>query len=466
MALTEEDLKAIPENGIDPEDPGKYKILLEDLQGNILNGHGRDRSVHLFLQFKPDRTETAKQWIQSFSQRYLKSAQQQFDEAAQYREKNVSGGLFANFFLSCKGYEALGFPGHQIPPDRPFRAGMQHDDIRGFLGDPEVEKWEEGYQNKIHALVLIADDSIDVLAKTVDEITSELNSIADIVHKEDGFILRNKAGQIIEHFGFVDGVSQPLFTKRDILRARTQDPDFSKWDPRSSLDILLVKDSNGKTEDSYGSYLVCRKLEQDVKAFREDQKQLAQTLGIEEDLAGAFIMGRFPDGTPVTESDRALAGSVANNFNYDADLAATKCPFHAHIRKTNPRGDTGRVESSPGLDEALKEEKAHRIARRAVSYGSNDLTQESSSGSGLFFLCFQADIENQFNFMQARWANPKNFVQVNVGPDPVIGQPDGTQKWPKQWGKSETEDYKFTLWVFMKGGEYFFAPSLSFLRSI
>ncbi|MFM6674750.1 MAG: hypothetical protein ACKPJO_32325, partial [Dolichospermum sp.] len=43
-------------------------------------------------------------------------------------------------------------------------------------------------------------------------------------------------------------------------------------------------------------------------------------------------------------------------------------------------------------------------------------------GSGLFFLCFQADISNQFNFMQSVWANANNFVQVNVGVDPIIGQ--------------------------------------------
>lgn len=42
MALTEEDLQIIPENGIDPENPGEYAALLNDLQGNILRGHGRE----------------------------------------------------------------------------------------------------------------------------------------------------------------------------------------------------------------------------------------------------------------------------------------------------------------------------------------------------------------------------------------------------------------------------------------
>ncbi len=238
--------------------------------------------------------------------------------------------------------------------------------------------------------------------------------------------------------------------------------------PRASLDIILVKDNNGG-DDSYGSYLVYRKLEQNVKKFREQMRALANHLQIENDLAGAFIVGRFSDGTPVTLSDKPInktAPTVTNNFNYDQDTTAMKCPFHAHIRKTNPRGDTGRIESSINFDDDLQTERRHRIARRAVSYGENNIAKEPETGSGMLFMCFQSNIENQFNFLQFRWANPNNFVQVNVGADPVIGQPQGTQKWPKQWDKPETQEWKFELCVNMKGGEYFFAPSISFLKNL
>ncbi|MFM6278204.1 MAG: peroxidase, partial [Dolichospermum sp.] len=68
MALTEEDLKNVPETGIDPEDvESKYQGLLTDLQGNILKGHGRDYSVHLFLEWKSDKVTEAKKWIQTFT---------------------------------------------------------------------------------------------------------------------------------------------------------------------------------------------------------------------------------------------------------------------------------------------------------------------------------------------------------------------------------------------------------------
>lgn len=473
MALTEEDLRDLPANGegIDPDNPGKYAQLLEDLQGNLLNSHGRNYSAYLFLQFKPDKTDEAKQWIKGFAEEYLQSASQQAINARRYREHKINGGVFSNFFLSRKGYEYLRYSPAKIPGDAPFRYGMKNPNIANLLADPPVEKWEAGYQGEIHALVIMANDELVPLLQTVNRMTQQMSQVAEVVNREDGFILKNYRGQFVEHFGFVDNISQPLFLKREIELAKEKGCDFSKWDPRASLDILLVKDPNGTTEDSYGSYLVYRKLEQNVKGFRENQRKLGEKLGIAEDLAGALVVGRFFDGTPVTLYDRPLYANpirpldTMNDFDYHEDTQGTKCPFHSHLRKMNPRGDTGRVESSFNYEQSLQTERRHRIVRRGLSFGENDLTQEPETGSGLLFLCFQADIENQFNFMQASWANQKNFVQISVGPDPLISPP-GTQKWPKKWGEAETEEHDFSLWVTMKGGEYFFAPSISALKTI
>ncbi|MEO1671730.1 MAG: Dyp-type peroxidase [Cyanobacteria bacterium J06631_2] len=470
MSLTQADLQNLPEAGIDPNNPGKYEVLLQDLQGNILKGHGREHSVHLFVQWKPEQIAQAKEWIRAFAQTYITSAQKQSDEAINYKQNGICGGIFANVYLSRFGYEALGVKSPQVERQEavgpgsvvdPFTLGMKSDPVRKFLSDPEVAAWESGFRQDIHALILIADDNINELLQLVNQVTAKLRPVAHILHREDGFVIRNNAHQAIEHFGFADGVSQPLFLKRDIEKVAPQG--FDKWDPRASLDLVLVKDPNGKTEDSYGSYLVYRKLEQNVKAFREDQQQLAQKLEMDEELAGALVMGRFADGTPVSESDQPTRPiTLPLNFNFDEDVAGSKCPFHAHIRKTNPRGDKTRI----GVYESLADEKNRRIVRRAISYGESDTTKEPETDSGLLFLCFQSDLENQFNFMQAFWSNNTSFVQDNVGPDPVIGQPEGVQKYPQQWGEPETEDYGFKLWVFMQGGEYFFAPSISFLSNL
>lgn len=475
MALTEDDLKNIPPEGIDPENPGKYAGLIEDLQGNILKSHGRDYSTHLFLKFKEGKETDVKQWIKDFATDYVTSAQKQTDEAKCYRETGVGGDVFANFLLSVIGYKYLGVKPFRLPKDEPFRFGMKNPDVKDALGDPPVDEWEEGYQATIHALVIIADDDVVDVLQAINYLTQSLRTVAEVVHREDGFILRNKKGQVVEHFGFVDGVSQPLFLKRDIEKSRINNGGFDKWDPRAGLDIIIEKDRNGHKEDSYGSYLVYRKLEQDATGFRAKQQELADTLGISFDLAGAMTMGRFADGTPVNLTDiQIYSRNTPDNFNFDQDVAGTKCPFHAHTRKTNPRGDTGRIGSSVNFEQSLETEKGHRIARRGISYGNNELhaydtpnTQKSKIPSGLLFLCFQNDIKNQFNFMQATWANAPNFPQVAVGPDPVVAsQSSGTQKWPTKWGSTETTEFEFDRYVKFKGGEYFFAPSMSYLQNI
>lgn len=475
MALTEEDLKNLPEEGIDPENPGIYKELLEDLQGNILKGHGRDYSTHLFLEFKEGKEKEVKEAIALFTNKYVTSAQTQADEAAQYRANGTNGKVFANFFLSAAGYEYLGIKPFKMPKDEPFRYGMKNPSVSNLLGDNVYTEWEEGFQSTIHALVLIADDDVVDVLQCVNLLSQHIRPSAEIVHREDGFILRNKKGQVIEHFGFVDGISQPLFLKRDIAKAKVNNYGFGQWDSRAGLDLVLEKDRNGN-ENSYGSYLVYRKLEQDVKNFRVRQKVLATELGINSELAGALVMGRFADGTPVNLTDiPTYSTNTPNNFNFADDADGRKCPFHAHTRQTNPRGDTGRIGSSVNFEQSLETERNHRLARRGISYGNNDLhaydsddpnNQKSKIPSGLLFLSFQANIKNQFNFMQATWANANNFPRVAVGPDPVIAPESGTQKWPTKWGGTETKEFDFGGYVKFKGGEYFFAPSISFLKSL
>ncbi|NET51836.1 MAG: peroxidase [Merismopedia sp. SIO2A8] len=480
MALTEEDLSKIIEEGIDPDNPGKYADLLNELQGNILKSHGRDHAVHLFLKFTALAQE-AKEWLQTFAQAYVTSAAKQAQQTKSYKRSKKLGvkassttTTFVNLFLSRKGYQYLD-TGFKVPRDDFFKYGMKAKEVKDYLGDVSHKEWDQGLQDEIHALILIADDDSERLKTLVEELTPCLSSVAEIVQQETGFILRNDSDQVIEHFGFADGVSQPLFMKSDVDKAKDKD-DFDQWDPRAPLNVVLAKDPNGKTEDSYGSYLVYRKLEQDVEAFRAAEAKLAAKLGIDSELAGAYIVGRFKDGTPVTLSEQPTE-TTTNNFNYNNDPTnfgldpkPSKCPFHAHIRKTNPRGDTSRVHSAPHPETELERERGHRIARRGISYGEQDPNLAPKTGSGLLFLCFQGEIVGQFAFIQNAWANENKFVKVNVGNDPIIGvtgdgEADpaiaGNRQWLKKWGETDSEAERdllepeppFKVWIHLKGGE-------------
>src|SRR5882762_3334613 len=80
---------------------------LESLQGNILQGHGRNHSAHIFLKFETGKEDDVKKWIEEELAEHITSAQRQLDEAEQYRLYKIPGRLFMSFFLSLKGYVYL-----------------------------------------------------------------------------------------------------------------------------------------------------------------------------------------------------------------------------------------------------------------------------------------------------------------------------------------------------------------------
>jgi deferrochelatase/peroxidase EfeB len=174
------------------------------------------------------------------------------------------------------------------------------------------------------------------------------------------------------------------------------------------------------------------------------------------------VMGRFEDGTPVVT--QPTAGRPTNNFTYDEDPAGEKCPLQAHTRKVNPR-----------------QKGTPHIVRRGITYGERwkepkynpSLEELPSEGVGLLFMCYQRNIEKQFEYLQLAWANNPHFpLKQAPGIDPVIGQPGGSgtgqQKWPARWNDASEKHKPFDFHgcVTLKGGEYFFAPSIYFLEHI
>jgi Dyp-type peroxidase family len=425
--------------------------------------------------------------------------------------------------LSSSGYKALGFSGDQIPDDARFRLGMKHDDVRNWLHDPHGTEWEQGFQGQIDALVILAHDlnpnEDNAFKDLVAHISQEAETVADIVNTEYGHVIRETVDdetgrtRTTEHFGYVDGISQPRFYNYHVAKAGG----LKGWDPSAPLKLVLSVDPNGHGPDSFGSYFVYRKLQQDVDGFNRRVGELAAALKIDEDLAGAYVVGRFKNGTPVVkyrESRKKTAYQSRleeNDFSYAIDPMGDKCPYQAHIRKANPRGEkpmammswTARFiakrkwlrrlfpEVQERLEMGLRMERDRRIARRGIPYGPD----HSERGErGLLFLCAQSDIAAQYEFLQAVWCNKNIFLKDETGLDPVIGQGYqqlGGQWWPKKWGGPQwparwerpqwppwrrnlsrrmtrltRNQFDFSGYVTLKGGEYFFAPSMDFLKNI
>jgi deferrochelatase/peroxidase EfeB len=251
--------------------------------------------------------------------------------------------------------------------------------------------------------------------------------------------------------------------------------------------VLVADPYAAPRQDCFGSYLVFRKLEQNVRGFREREELLARWLGLKGSAvqrAGALIIGRFRDGTPVTASAAAAASpGVPNNFNYAEDADGTRCPFRAHIRKMNPRGDGARLRTDSRVayaDGSLQDQEwRRRIVRRGIPYGvrqidprENPRTEQLPTRDvGLLFLCFQSSLANQFGFLQKLWANAPDFARENTGIDPLVGQHADhlcpiPQRWPLKWGKAAMTPFAVGGFVSMKGGEFLFAPSIPFLTNL
>ncbi|GAA3583788.1 Dyp-type peroxidase [Nonomuraea rosea] len=434
------------------------KAMLDNLQPNIVRSHVREHLSVLFVRFN-DMAE-GRAYLRRLATTKMKSARKHLQEVRDFATGRRRGTPYVGVGISKAGYRDLGHSVEDVRKfgDKVFRDGMKRRIAE--VADPPVDQWERVYQREIHAVILIGDAEQETVTALRDEIVGDLPESARLLGEETGQGMRNPAGDGIEHFGYVDGRSQPLFVRDEVDKEPKQ-----HWNPAFPLSNVLVPDPFSPDPDRHhGSYLVFRKLEQNVRAFKEIEQELADGLGLtgsDRDRAGAMLVGRFKDGTPLTSKRTAGGGPVSNDFTFDADTGS-KCPFSGHIRKTNPR--------SFGRDVLM--------ARRGQTYGERtdepwDDSPPASRPSGevgLLFMAFNGSLVRQFEFTQQQWVNNADFENPATGHDPVIGQGDRDIKvsFPKVWGKPEVSlpQGQVPQTVTMKGGEYFFAPSLAYLRNL
>ncbi len=456
-----------------------FLSMLDNMQGYILKHHGRTHAYHLFFTLDKTKIAAAKKWITHFVNHHAQSAAKQLKDAKAHHQPAESGkafdaGVFFNLSFSNAGLNALGAdPSLIATPDPSFANGMKKSNAT-LADDPTV--WEEAFQGEIHGLLVIADSTSSTVADTLEKMLLEVKPFCSATHIQKGKILRNAFGVGLEHFGYADGISQPNFLQNN-------DAPAVQWeDNHAMLNTVLVEEDKTKVgADCFGSYMVFRKLDQNVKDFLHNEDDvLPEVLNVHgdknPDLKGAMKVGRFEDGSEVVNHSiaKGITGNdqLFNDFDYRDDTSGTKCPYHAHVRITNPRKDP----IDPVVDQAFT--KSVRLTRRAIPY--NDIGRDEfdldgdrpTHGVGLLFICYQSSIVKQFEFIQSRWANQGTIASHMVGQDGTIGQgpvpPGFTQGLPKQWGvpPNDSQPIHFGHFVTMKGGEYFYTPSIPFLKLI
>lgn len=434
-------------------------LNVENIQGDILIG--MRKQVELFFFFSINNPS-------SFKSKLRNTLLSQITTTLELLSVSTQPVVSLNIAFSQAGLTKLGKTDNLR--DALFSNGQQSD--ANNLGDPGTTNWVNAFLGKkIHGVFLIASDTSNSISTEVSAIESLFGSDITKQYSLQGNIRPPPfAGH--EMFGYLDGVSQPAVSGFNFNPAPGQQviaPGViltgNDGDTRGGLRPSWTKD---------GSFLVFRQLKQLVPEFNKFLSDNAPTVnGLTRaqsiDLLGARMVGRWKSGAPVDLSplvDNPSLGSDPNrNNNFDfahsgSDLSSdqSRCPFSAHIRKSRPRAD---------LDSSL-----NAIMRAGIPYGpevSSAETSSNTSGSterGLAFVCYQSQIDQGFQFIQSVWENNEAFPpgkNIDPGVDPINGAKGGSSRTATGLSAADTTK-KITMnkdFVVSRGGEYFFAPSIS-----
>jgi Dyp-type peroxidase family len=515
-----------------------------EIQGNSLAGFKNDHQMFLFALI--DNVANAKDWLKKLVPRVATLAEvaphnQNFKQLNRLQgEAPNMKAIWINVAFSAPGLAQL----------------RNNEEIKGFstsflnglhtssslLGDPtdpaaegNPKQWKVGGpQNIADLLVIISADVSDDLDAVTGELKQSMYSSSGgtgpfkPIFEQVCAVRTDLPGH--EHFGFKDGISQPAPRGRlssgsgAFLSPRIIDPSDSRsaffgepgqalvWPGQFVLGYQLQDSHNALNPlpattpvplwAKNGSYVVVRRLKQDVPAFWKSILQLSEDpkfagFGIER--LGALLVGRWKSGAPVmrtpTADDSALAADdyANNNFgfknpaspapivpamNYQGDhfppavgdLLGEVCPHVAHVRKANPCDlptDTG------GQNDTL----TRLILRRGIPFGlpvSNPFApseKDLKNERGLMFVSYQSSIKNQFEFLLNHWANIDDQPQSG-GMDPLLGQRfdnSGVNRRVIQVpdaGATLQQVEVDATWITPTGGGYFFSPSISALHDV
>ncbi|XVV08697.1 Dyp-type peroxidase [Actinoplanes sp. CA-131856] len=468
---------------------GEPLLDLDDIQAHVLPGFGHDHQLLLGWRL-PDAgpAPAARSLLGALADR-VTPARRGLAYRAMRREirrgradpVHLKGFPACAVSLSPRAFQALGHP-DMATLDEAFAVGMAR---RSYLRDPPAAGWSVGGPGQeIDILAVLADDDCARLREVAGGLRAA-GAACDLVHQQEG----GRQPGDREHFGFRDGISQPML--RGVVddagtplvprlpmppmpdhRDYAAPGDVLVW-PGQFLFGLPRQSETAPTRPAparrapalarNGSLLVYRKLEQDVEAFRSDTARMAAALGADPDEIRAQLVGRHPDGRPLVRPPDAVAAEL-NHFGYDTaapgipggprgadpDPDGLRCPLAAHIRKVNPRDQ----ETDKGPPSATL---TFAILRRGIPY-------DDGAERGLLFLCYQTAIAEQFELLAQRWANnPERPRQgMDNGVDLLIGRvrPGAERRARLPAGEVST----LTDYVRPRGGAYLFTPSLSALR--
>lgn len=465
-----------------------------DIQGILVRAYSHlPEARFILLQFGDGAA--AKTWLASLADQLTNS-----ERAPRKQAVNIA--------LASPGVRKLNLDSSALASfSREWLEGM-HDSVRAnHLGDenlnaPDTWKWGGPNTAPVDAMLMCYAKDDYTLGKLCEDqlaaaTAAGITAIADL---DSETLIKQK-----EHFGFHDGVSQPVmeslarqanknkpYVVKDgefVLGYRNAYHRYSEspavppaLDPNRLLPRHPDKPGMGDLGKN-GSYLVYRQMTQDVHAFWKYLHDHSKEEGADKTEAaiklGAKMVGRWPGGAPLVTSPEVddPKQAKANDFGYwDDDPDGSKCPFGSHIRRTNPRDW---LFTERQQDVSAEMVAKHRILRRGRSFGAplapsmrpEDILAAGDDGKerGLHFICMVGTLNRQFEFLQNAWVKTPTFAGLYRDADPLIAARQGP-------GEQLTDEFtcpaaplrrkykgmpQFTRVV---GGAYFFLPGINALK--
>ncbi len=481
-----------------------------DIQGFVTSGFGHLRHT-AYLCFEITDAAAGRKWLAGIVPR-VTSAKGWRGGPEDIKKKPEAT---VNLAFTWNGLAALGVSdGALCSFPRAFREGMADParaaSVLGDIGDSAPDRWLFGgpANTPIHAVLILHALTEQQLEDLVADLRDPTGGAIEIeAASQRGYRREDNK----EHFGFRDGIAQPriagikgqlapnvLPTGNFILGY----PDHYKFVAQGPVapaaddheDILppltnpYFQGRNLRDLGRNGTYVVFRKLEQDVAGFWNFLLAEAKRSGDagQQRVAwlAANLVGRWPSGAPLVlrphNDDSSLA--THDEFSYaQLDPNGVRCPFGSHIRRTNPRD----VIRPSGREQSTNMSNAHRISRQGSLFGPPmfDLSTLDGLGDkdslpfaelhddgcsrGLHFLCINAGIERQFELIQQQWVNNPAFNGLVANQDPLIGEnrrdtPQPSRMTIEGGGGWRTEP--LPRFVKTLGGAYLFMPGMRVLR--
>ncbi|KAF8151491.1 hypothetical protein B0H34DRAFT_130841 [Crassisporium funariophilum] len=469
--------------------PTPFDLDLKNIQGDILTGLPKKTETWYFFQVTEPTTFRRNlshliPLIKSVDQAVRDRdhiGKHKRDDEEHGRKPHLIPCIGVNIAFSHFGFQKLQIDDTKLI-DTAFMTG-QRIDAGKSLGDKGTGSgsnfdpdWEPEFKQELHGVIIVAGDSHLNVEKRICQIEEifGVGTVAASIHKITSVRgdVRPGTQSAHEHFGWLDGISNPK-----VIGFDKNPPPGPKPVRAGAIIVGQDGDLNKDEREPWmvdGSFLVFRYLFQKVPEFHDFLARNAlQGPGMTPDqgaeLLGARLFGRWKSGAPIDIApfidDPALGVDPErnNNFHYTAERNFQKiCPFAAHTRKSNPRDD---LESL-----GISIEK-NRIMRRGIQFGPEVTRHEKAAkrtihGRGLLFACYQSSITDGFQLIQQAWINNANFPFAEQTPekpglDPILGQGSSARQLSGTNPNKPEEILKLDAeWVIPRGGEYFFSPSL------